>query len=178
MVMEKIDFLIPVNGLASGKTSYRWTVGREFFEEFENPDIIDASVEVEAVAEKSGHYIGVDCHISGSVTVSCDRCLGRLAIPVDTTGRLSVKFGSVDDGTETSAEEDGREIVLLSGSDADLDMRQIIYDYTCLSLPMQRVHAEGECDPEVTRYLGGSRQAGEAGGEETPFSVLKDMFRN
>ena len=176
--MEKIDFLIPVNGLASGKTSYRWTVGKEFFEEFENPDIIDASVEVEAVAEKSGHYIGVDCHISGSVTVSCDRCLGRLAIPVDTTGRLSVKFGSVDDGTETSAEEDGREIVLLSGSDADLDMRQIIYDYTCLSLPMQRVHAEGECDPEVTLYLGGSRQADEAGGEETPFSVLKDMFRN
>ena len=153
MVMEKIDFLIPVNGLVSGKTSYRWTVGKEFFEEFENPDIIDASVEVEAVAEKSGHYIGVDCHISGSVTVSCDRCLGRLAIPVDTTGRLSVKFGSGDDGTETSAEEDGREIVLLSGSDADLDMRQIIYDYVNLSLPIKKVHPEGECDPVMMEKL-------------------------
>ena len=118
-----------------------------------------------------------DCSIKGTLTVECDRCLGELDLPVDVSERLSVKFGS-DDSDAQALDEEGREIVFVPADDTDLDMRQIIYDYTCLSLPMQRVHAEGECDPEVTRYLGGSRQAGEAGGEETPFSVLKDMFRN
>ena len=46
--MERNDFLIPLNGLASGKTVYRWTAGREFFDGFGNSDILDASLEIAA----------------------------------------------------------------------------------------------------------------------------------
>ena len=176
-VMENTDFLIPLNGLASGKTVYRWTAGREFFEEFGNSDILDADLKVEAEVEKSGHYIGIDCHIYGSLTVECDRCLCDLAVPVDTLGKFSVKFGS-GDGAASAAEEDGREIVFLPEADTDLDLGQIIYDYACLSLPVQRVHEEGGCDPEVIRHLGYQGSQNDGQGEENPFSALKDMFRS
>ena len=175
--MEKTDFLIPLNGLAAGKTLYRWTAGKEFFEEFENSDILDAALAVEAEAEKSGHYIGVDFHISGDLTVECDRCLGDLVIPVDSVGRLSVKFGDEAGGT-FQAEEDGHEVVVVPEVESDLDLRQIIYDYACLALPMSRVHAERECDPEVISRLGCRQAPEESENTVSPFAVLKDALRN
>lgn len=175
--MEKADFLIPVNGLASGKTFYRWTAGREFFEEFENSDILDAALSVDAEVDKSGNYIGVDFHISGDLTVECDRCLGDLSIPVDSVGKLSVKFGDEEE-YGYSADEDGRETVFIPRTDTDLDLRQIIYDYACLALPMMKVHAEGECDPEVTGRLGIRQDQPEPEDAGNPFSALKDIFKS
>ena len=175
--MEKEDFLIPVNGLASGKTSYRWTAGKEFFEGFGNSEILDASLQVEAGVEKSGHYIGIDCHIEGRLTVECDRCLGELQVPVDSVAKLSVKFGSAK-GQGAVAEEGGREIVFVPESDTVMDMRQTIYDYACLALPMQKVHAEGECDPGMMRYLGRVQENEVPDKEENPFSALKNIFRS
>ena len=175
--MEKPDFLIPLNGLAAGKTVLFWTAGKEFFEGFGNSEILDASLRVETVVEKSGHYIGIDCHIEGGLTVECDRCLGELHVPVDSVAKLSVKFGS-GEGQDAVAEDDGREIVFVSESDTVMDMRQTIYDYACLALPMQKVHAEGECDPGMMRYLGRVQENEVPDKEENPFSALKNIFRS
>ena len=160
--MEKNDFLIPLNGLASGKTV----------------DILDADLRIEVEVEKSGSQIDVGCHIAGRLTVTCDRCLGDLMIPLDSVERLRVKFGDTNGGEE-SFDEDGRETVLLSVGDTELDMKQVIYDYACLSIPLHKVHADGECDPEVTAHLGTREDVpGEFVGEENPFAALKDMLKS
>ena len=92
----KDDFIVPLNGLAQGKTEFFRSVGKEFFERFGNSEILAAGLDVRVVIEKSSRFIGVDCEIQGDVTVTCDRCLGDLRLPVSTGFALSVKFGDPD----------------------------------------------------------------------------------
>ena len=170
----KDDFIVPLNGLAQGRTEFFRSVGKEFFERFENSEILDAGLDVKVVVEKSGRFIGVDCEIDGDVTVTCDRCLGDLRLPVSTGFALSVKFGDPDSAGEA---EGDREIVVLPVTDTDLDLSQTVYDYICLSLPVQRVHEEGECDPETVRFLS-SEDDEELGLKDssTTFAGLKDLL--
>ena len=170
-----MDYIIPLNGWAAGEREYHWQAGLKFFQTFDNAEILDAAVEVEARAVKSGHYIGVDLDIRGSVTVACDRCLEDLTLPVEAHPAFSVKFGE-EDASGEEMREGSREILLVSASDTDLDLSQVIYDYVCLSLPMQRVHAEGECNPDTVRFLGHEPENEEAGDTNSPFAALKGLF--
>ncbi|MCQ2139986.1 MAG: DUF177 domain-containing protein [Bacteroidales bacterium] len=151
----------------------------EFFGSFDNSEILDADVSVDVFVEKSGKYIGVDGVLSGTVTVQCDRCLSDLSLPVDVDFKLSVKFG--EEPLEALPAENGeREIVFVPEDDTDLDLSQTIYDYVCLSLPMQRVHPEGECDPETVRFLSVETDEAEeeaAAPVESPFAALKDLLK-
>lgn len=172
------NFIVPINGLSQGRTEFRWRVGEEFFDRFENSEILAADLDVEVSAEKSGHFIGVDCDINGEVTVTCDRCLEELVLPVETGFRLSVKFGQ-EPADSSDASEGEREIVWLPESDADLDLGQIVYDYVCLSLPVQRVHPEGECNPDALKYLSSENEQGnDSQGKDAslPFASLKDLM--
>lgn len=118
-------FVIPVKGLKDGRTDFDWHADGEFFGSFENSEIQDANLQVKVSVMNNGDSIESHCEIEGTVTVICDRCLSDLVIPV------SVFFDEDD----------------------TLDLSQDIYDYVCTSLPIQRVHNEGECDPETIKYL-------------------------
>ena len=169
------DFIIPLNGLATGSHEYEWKVGKEFFESFENLEILDAELVASVVVEKSGRYLGVDCEVEGDVTVECDRCLDELQMPIDAEIRLSVKYGEEESSEEHREGE--REVVFVPETDAEFDMSQIIYDYVCLALPMQRIHEDGECNPDALKHLSAGGAEAEEIGENNPFSALKDMFK-
>ena len=169
-------FIIPLNGLAAGMTEFSWQAGKEFFDSFENSEILGAHLDADVRVEKSGRYIGVDCDVRGEVTVECDRCLDELEMPVDVEIMLSVKYG--DEESSENPQEGEREVIFIPETDAEMDMSQIIYDYVCLSLPMQRMHDEGECNPEVMKRYGAPEET-EVSQEEgvSPFSALKGMFQ-
>ena len=117
-------------GLATGKTEFSWAAGTEFFESFGNQDIVAADVRVKAEVFNHGATVDVKCSLEGVLTVPCDRCLDELEIPVST-------------GFEESYVPEGE----------DLDLSQDVYDYACLALPLQRVHEDGQCNPEAMKYL-------------------------
>ena len=169
-------FIIPLDGLATGQNEYFWHVGKEFFEDFGNAEILDAELDIKAVAEKSGRYVGVDCEVDGSVTVACDRCLDDLVMPVSLDILLSVKFG--DEESSEEHQEGEREVIFIPQDNADMDLSQIVYDYVCLSLPMQRCHELGECNPTVMRYLDTKTEESvdSPNVEANPFAALKGMF--
>ena len=123
-------FIVKLNDLASGTSRKEWKAGAEFFEKFENPDILGADVQVAATLKNRGLTVEVSCEITGCVTVACDRCLEDLPIPV-----------------ETSFEES------YTPDSDELDLSQDVYDFIMISLPMQRVHPEGECNGETIKYL-------------------------
>ena len=170
-------FIIPLNGLAAGKNEFFWQADREFFNSFENAEILDAQLDADVIVEKSGRYIGVDCDVRGQVTVECDRCLDELDMPVDVEIKLSVKYGMEENSEEPQPGE--REVIFIPDTDAEFDMSQIIYDYVCLSLPMQRVHEEGECNPDALKYYSAGEDEVETEQEEqnNPFAALKGMFK-
>ena len=174
VIMNDI-FSIPLNGLAAGETRFSWHAGKEFFDSFENTEILDADIDIEVRAEKSGRYLGVDCEVEGSVVVECDRCLEDLEMPVDAHIALSVKYG--DQENQEEHQEGEREIIFIPEDSAELDMSQVIYDYVCLALPMQRVHDEGECNPEALKYYDAPKAASAESEQANPFAALKDMFK-
>ena len=170
-------FIIPLNGLTAGENLLSWQAGKEFFDSFENTEILDAHLDADVRVEKSGRYIGVDCDVRGEVVVECDRCLDELDMPVDVEIRLSVKYGSEESSEEPQPGE--REVIFVPDTDAELDMSQIIYDYVCLSLPMQRTHGPGECNPAAMKYYGApvGTDVVDESAESNPFSALKGMFQ-
>ena len=172
------DFIIPLNGLSTGRSCFEWHADGKFFGRFEQSEILDADLDVTVTVEKAGRYIGVDCNIDGTVTVACDRCLEDLVMPVHTASLMSVKFG--ESGSESTASEGDREIIMLPESDTDLDLSQVVYDYAALSLPMQKVHPEGECNPETLKYLSTEEEASQETSEalENPFAGLKNLLEN
>ncbi len=123
-------FVVRLPDLGPGGKLFEWSAGREFFESFGNSEILDADIAVAATVKGRGLTVAVACEIGGSVTVECDRCLEDLRIPV-----------------ETSFEE------TFTPDSGELDLSQDIYDYICTSLPLRRVHPEGECNGETTKYL-------------------------
>ena len=171
------NFIIPLNGLTAGKNEFFIHAGKEFFESFENEEILDADLQIRILVEKSGRYIGVDCDIEGEVVVECDRCLDQLEMPIDEQVRLSIKFG--EEETSELGQDNEREVIFVKEDDAELDMSQIVYDYTCLALPMQRTHEPGECNPETMKYYNTvqTQDVVEEDEEKNPFAALKGMFK-
>lgn len=171
--MNTKDLIIPLNGLTSGRYELEGLLDKEFFKEFDNQDILDADLDIRIEVVKSGaSSIYVTCDVEGEVTVACDRCLEPLAMPVDFVRNLTVKFG--DDSRSSDGEE---EVVMLESTDCDLDMSQYIYDYVILSLPIRKVHDEGECNSEMVQILeSGISHSNSETAANNPFAALKDLF--
>jgi len=167
------DFIIPLNGLPAGETKVSKHAGKEFFEAFENPEILNADISVDILLRKSGRRIDVDCCLKGSITVPCDRCLEDLTLPVDTTAQLRVQPEDED------GDEEGREAIHADMTTSTLDLSQAIYDYACLSIPIQHVHPDGQCNPETVKYLHSEVSEEDHGDiEDNPFAKLKGLFDN
>ena len=171
-----MDYIIPLNGWAvSQRKEFRWEADTEFFQQFDNQEFLFAAITVDAAAVKAADSIDVDLDVRGTVTVKCDRCLGDLELGVEAHPRLSIRLDPDADlqGTETGE----REMIFPQSSDSSADLRQVIYDYVCLSLPMHRVHPEGECDPDTVRFLSQGVENEEAA-TDSPFAALKGLFKD
>ena len=105
-----------------------------------------------------------------------------LTLPVSSEIRLSVKFGPEPVSDDEVVVTDEREVIYLPEDSAELDMSQVIYDYACLALPMQRVHEEGACNPDAVKYLTGTgvkvKNEEAQASDSNPFAVLKGLMDN
>jgi uncharacterized metal-binding protein YceD (DUF177 family) len=166
------DFLIPIKGLSTGKHNYTFTLDTPFFHRFDESLVSEAYLTAEIVLDKQPLWIGITGEIDGEVVSECDRCLEELRIPLKTDVKLIVKFA------RTEGEEDSDEVMILEPSEAELDLEQFFYDYVCLSLPLQRVHSEGECNEEMARRLRSlsNRAVANESSENSPFGKLKDLL--
>lgn len=170
------NYFIILSDLKSGAYAAKWSVGTEFFEEFENEQIRAAELVAEVRAQRTGASVIVDLTLSGSLTVPCDRCLEDVVMPVDASAMLKVRFGQQPAGE--ADEEEGRELIWMPAGEPELDLSQVIYDYACLSLPIQCRHREGECSPGTMSYLNPSK-VGSPDVEQpvdSPFAALKGLF--
>lgn len=179
------SFIIPLNGMKDGREKFSWQVDERFFNDFGNDDIRRADIGIDAEVHKSGSCVGVDVRLEGHVTVPCDRCLDDLELPVGRDVRLSVKFGEDPASLDEDFSKDERETVYVSSERAELDLGQIIYDYVCLEIPLQRIHPEGECDSEMLGWISSGKPSDGLSGEvresETevggsPFEALRGLF--
>ncbi|HJC93564.1 MAG TPA: DUF177 domain-containing protein [Candidatus Phocaeicola excrementigallinarum] len=127
------------------RMEYEFTLDDQFFTELEVSDIHKGNVEACLTVRKAlGAYL-LDFHIEGVVTVTCDRCLDDLALPVSVDNSLKVKLG-----TEYSEEED---LITIPEEDGFINVAWLVYEFVALSLPMKKVHLPGECNETMMKAL-------------------------
>jgi uncharacterized metal-binding protein YceD (DUF177 family) len=144
-------FTIPISGLKEGRHCYDFEINKKFFDQFEESEIKEGSLTAVVEAEKLTTHIDLTFRIEGSVNISCDRCLGVFRQAVSCENRLLVNFGRVSDDNDP-------DIITLPADENELDLRQYLYEYIILALPIQRVHpadksGKSACDPEMLKKL-------------------------
>ena len=147
----KVDTVVQFSGLKPGRYEYDYTLDKAFFEEFENEELREGSVDFRVVLDKKERMLMFTFSFNGTVKSTCDRCLGELDVPVEGESTLCVKFSD----TETSDNED---VVILPETAYKIDLAQWMYEYVAVSMPMHKVHPEGECDPEMLKYIAGDQE--------------------
>ncbi len=166
---RRTDTEVRVNDLKPGNYHYDYTLDGAFFSTFENEEFLDGNVIFNVTLEKTAHDTVFHFDFQGTIKSTCDRCLGELEVAVEGKQDLLVKFSD----TESSDNED---TVVLPEKATTIDLAQWMYEYVVVAMPMQKLHKEGECDPEVLKYLNTEEEQTEASEEIDPrWEALKQL---
>jgi uncharacterized metal-binding protein YceD (DUF177 family) len=144
-------FIIPFKGLKKGRHNFEFKVDNEFFESFEESEIKEGTISAVVEMDKRESYLDLLVKILGTVMISCDRCLEIFSYPISCENRLIVKF-------DEDVTDDDSDTIYLSTDEYELDLRQHLYEFIHLALPIRRVHMidrdnKSGCNPEMINKL-------------------------
>ena len=145
------DRVIRFTGLKSGVYKYGFLLEDTFFEGFENEEIKGGKVYFDVKMERMEHILLFTFSFEGEVTTTCDRCLEEMTVRVSGEEHLNVRFSDTE-------ESDDEETAILPESANEIDLTPWMYEYIAVRLPMQHAHPEGECDPEMVKYIADEEQ--------------------
>jgi uncharacterized protein len=170
------SYIIPLSGLKEGHHTVDFEIGNEFFEHFEESEVKEGSLFANVEMDKRSSHIDLIIGVSGSVRVSCDRCLEMFSQPVESKNRLLIKFGKSLDDTDP-------DILSMPADQNELDLQQHLYEYIMLSLPIKRVHpldknGKSTCDPVMLKKLEGLIIIEEEKENDPRWDELKKLMNN
>ncbi|MDO4692205.1 MAG: DUF177 domain-containing protein [Porphyromonadaceae bacterium] len=139
-------YKLNLKSLSQGKHSFSYELDDSYFAGIESDEIHGGEVHVTVSLEKNGEVHKLELSYDGYVVVNCDRCLEPMELDAYDTYEMVVKFGS------EYSEED--EVLILPEREGVLDLHWHLYEDIALSLPMQRMHEEGECDSSMMNLYG------------------------
>lgn len=119
----------------------------------------NVAVSVALTLDKSDRLIDVGVRLTGSITLSCDRCLLDYPFAIDTTYRIV--FSHDRSVAAADAEADVR---YLPAGVPVLDLRQEFYEALLLQVPQRRIPSDcpgPRCPPEVLALLAAGERAAE-----------------
>jgi uncharacterized protein len=144
-------YTILLSGLKEGHHTIDFEIDKEFFEQFEESEVKEGSLIAIIEMEKRSSHADITIRISGNVKICCDRCLEMFFHPVVCENRLLVKFGK-------TIEDIDPDILSLAAGEHELDLKQHIYEFIMLALPIKRVHPDDKdgnstCNPNMLERL-------------------------
>ena len=168
--MEKDnEFLIPVSGLALGVHNFKFDIKDDFFADLDYSEVKQADVTVDLEVLREELMMTLNFRVNGKVLVPCDRCADEFFIPIQSEQVFYIKFGA--EGVEESDD-----VVVVPAEEHAYDIRSLIYEYIILSIPLYRVHPEGECNPEVLAMLSHDEEPSDEEVATDPrWAALKDV---
>lgn len=146
-------FKLPLKSLGHGEHEFDYKLDRQFFANMENTDVRDADLDVHLTVGYTRDVYDLNFHITGTVTLLCDRCLDDLVIPIDTVYHIMVQYG--DDYNDESDD-----LLVIPDSDNTLNVSYMIYDTVVLAIPIKHVHAPGKCNRQMSALLKKHRAVG------------------
>jgi uncharacterized metal-binding protein YceD (DUF177 family) len=145
------EYQIAFSGLNSGTHFFDFRIGNAFFEQVQDAEIIGGKVSAAVTMAKEERMMDLHLEISGTVSVSCDRCNEPVAIEVKGNERLIIKLGD-------HYYEESEDVQVIPDTAHKFDLSPFLYEYIHLLLPIRRVHPEdkkgkSKCDPEIIKKL-------------------------
>lgn len=136
---------IDLRSVSQEEDTLKLHLSKSYFDALDADDVSDGSLDVSlAVRRASGDTYNLAFGISGYVVVKCDRCLDDLAIAVDVEEQIKVaSFDCAYPSDEINTAE----------SNDIYNIAWDIYEIVELSLPLKKVHADGECNSEMVQLL-------------------------
>ncbi len=144
-------FIIPLSGLKEGGHSYNFEIGDAFFELFEGSEITRGDLNAVIDLDKRFTHMDLRFSIKGSVMINCDRCLEPFSQSLLCENRLLIKTGK-------NWDENDPDILTIPADEHELDVKQYIYEFIHLALPIKRTHpldkkGKSTCDPEMLKKI-------------------------
>ena len=140
-------YQIDLKNLSPAKTyKFDYLLDNDFFERVDGPEVRKGKVNVSLSVVRVSTDFELDFRINGTVTVTCDRCLDELEIPIETINRLMVTFGVMY--AETSDER-----IIVSEEEGFINIAWYMYEFIALAIPLKHVHAPGGCNEVMASKL-------------------------
>ncbi len=157
------EYKIQFSGLAEGMHTFKYVLGRSFFEHFEDDQIGDGTIEVEVNMDRQQRMLVFGFDIRGDVEVACDVCTDPLRVFIAGHEQLIARISN-------GGGEDTADIVFIPEEAFEFDLAHHLFDYVHLMLPMRLTHEESSdgrsCDPEMLTLIERYRSAGGSSMEE------------
>ena len=162
--MEKIadgSLRIRLRKVGKDPEEFDFVIGDDFFETMPG-EVKSGSVRVKiGVRSIGGGRYGLRAYLKGKIVVECSRCLGDLGISLDESAEtIAVE-------AEVKGDDPDEDVIVADKESGEADLSWFIYETIILSLPIQRVHKEGECDDDMIALLGRLSHEGEKADEAT-----------
>ena len=140
------EYQLPLKSLPAGEHCYDYHLDKRFFDNMESADVRDADIDAGLSVVHKGDVYDLTMHLTGTITVPCDRCLDDLELPVDTTYHIMVKYGD-------AYRDDSDELLEIPESENSLNVAYMLYDTASLAIPMKHVHPMGKCNRHMSSVL-------------------------
>jgi uncharacterized metal-binding protein YceD (DUF177 family) len=174
------EFEIAFVGLKPGMHEFEYKVTDSFFADFQEQDFKNCDATIKLVLEKStSSFLRLRFEIGGTLEVVCDRCSNNLPLQLFDEFQLTVKM--VDEPEVMNDQEEDPDVFYISKGESHLDIKDWIYEFINLSLPMQKTcsfeNMDGpHCNPAARALLRGMQANGN--GQANPVWKGLEKFKD
>ena len=167
------EYEIAFVGLKPGFHEFRYQVNDKFFEEYGGQDFTNSDAHVKLLLEKNNSFMMLKFEIGGKAEVTCDRCSNELPLQLFEEFNVTVKM--VENPEVMNDQEEDPDVYYISKGESHLDVKDWIYEFINLSIPMQKTcefeNMDGpHCNPAARVLLNGMKVKEE---QENP--IWKDL---
>ena len=160
------EFEIAFVGLKPGIHEFNYKIDDRFFEEFNEQDFRNAEANVRLLLDKNSSFMILRFEIGGKAEVNCDRCNNNLPIQLFEEFTITVKI--TEEPELMNGQDEDPDVYYISRGESHLDVKDWIYEFVNLSIPMQRTceyeNIDGPfCDPAAREVLNNMRREENAG---------------
>ncbi len=146
--MEKFRYYnVSFAGLSLGKHDFEFHVTQPFFDLFEfEQDFHNPDLKVQLVLDKKNNFLELEFTLSGTVELNCDLTNELYHQELNGKSEIIVKFGEEFDNSDD-------EVWVIPHGEHQVNIAQVIYEMTLLSLPVKRIHPDVESGKSHSEML-------------------------
>lgn len=163
--------LVPLKGIQDGEHAFSFRITNAFFDEFDNSEILGGNLQLEIILHKGKQISNINFHLTGDVSVNCDKCLDKMDISINKSSIIYIR--------NTNEESDSEDYISVSEAESEVDLTHYFFETIVLELPYRKVHSESEngCNPEMLKKLN-EHITKEVNNTDPRWNGLKDLLNN